>query len=339
MSLLAAALLGLVGAPQIRYFDDHATLRTEPVAEVLEEKVSIVRVRRADGTELAVPGTHLVSLTREREEVAEEGALLRARMLVEGGLDLDDARATLDRILPKSEGWMREYAEAARADLARKRREPEARARIDAFLRDRPESRFVPQALLSLAALKSDADGNTPGSQMHFAEAFKRIQVLGGPRIWQGWALAEPAFRVSAAGGEDARMFLYTQEQNAIQMASKTDDPVWKVCLRSVQMWARIAFVQSIRAEVSGIGEKPVGPRFRFAKMREEVRYLPEEIRCDVAYELGATQRLCAEDRDALASFRESLELAPDPWRRLRAERAIALFGSVPEGEREKPEK
>ncbi len=133
MALTAAPALA---EPHVRWIDANGKYRRESIAEVLEERFDRVKVRLVDGAELDIPGSAFLGLVRERDDVPEEAAFLRAREGALWGLDPDETRTVLERALARKQApaWMREYAAAGRALLAWRTQEKGALQRVDSFL-------------------------------------------------------------------------------------------------------------------------------------------------------------------------------------------------------------
>jgi len=186
---LAVATAALAGAPSIRWIDRTGGVRAAEVARTLEESGGMVEVelKGARGTEpkvLKLPIADLLEFVREDPGVAEQKQLLESRMAVRAGLDFDRARPILDRLAAKATApWMRDYAAAARAVLARKSGEKDAEKRIDAFLKDFPESRFVGEVIIERAWIVAASREHATDQVEAFGDAFKEIRRRKGPHF------------------------------------------------------------------------------------------------------------------------------------------------------------
>ena len=96
-AFLVLAAAPALAEPHVRWIDANGKYRRESIAEVLEERFDRVTVRLANGAKLTIPGPALLGLVRERDDVPEEAAFLRAREGALWGLDPDESRPVLER--------------------------------------------------------------------------------------------------------------------------------------------------------------------------------------------------------------------------------------------------
>ena len=186
---LAVATAALAGEPSIRWLDRTGGVRAAEVARTLAESGGVIKVelKGARGTEpkvLKLPIADLLDFVREDPGVAEQKQLLDSRMAVRAGFDFARARPVLDRLAAKATApWMREYAAAAGAILARKAGEKDAAKRIDAFLKEFPESRFVGEVIVERAWIVADSTEHATDKVEAFGDAFKEIRRRKGPHL------------------------------------------------------------------------------------------------------------------------------------------------------------
>ena len=159
------------------------------MVRTLSESGGVIKVelKGARGTEpkvLKLPIADLLDFVREDPGVAEQKQLLDSRMAVRAGFDFARARPVLDRLAAKATApWMREYAAAAGAILARKAGEKDAAKRIDAFLKEFPESRFVGEVIVERAWIVADSTEHATDKVEAFGDAFKEIRRRKGPHF------------------------------------------------------------------------------------------------------------------------------------------------------------
>jgi hypothetical protein len=320
--LLAAAAAG--AAPEARWIDATGGLRTARVVEVLSESVARVEVRLEGGEKVELSGRGLLSLVREREGVELERALLEAREAAAWGLDLDGARATLERVLADAPAaWVREYALAARAIVAERAGEKDAAERLEAFLRDHPDSRFVPDALLARARLRSAAETDVEKAQAPFAEANREIRRLGGPWLLVQRARVEAARALLRRFPTEADFYLDAMTGALEGAADRGEEVAAKICARATKAWIELERHVADRADVVARGYPPLGPLARMEKLRDVWSFLLPELASDLRRECAETLLLCNRAAEAEAEFRAAEEAAPD-----RVRRALAVDGA-----------
>ncbi len=187
--VLSVAAATLAGAPSIRWIDHTGGVRAADVVRTLAESDGVIKVELKGATPekptlLELPIADLLEFVREDPRVAEQKQLLEARMAVRAGFDFDRARPILDRLVAKATApWMREYAAAARAILARKAGEKDAAKRIDAFLKKFPESRFVGEVIIERAWIVADSKEHATDKVEAFGDAFREIRRRNGPHF------------------------------------------------------------------------------------------------------------------------------------------------------------
>lgn len=324
----AAALLLLAAAaaaaPEARWIDATGGLRAARVVEVLSESVARVEVRLEGGEKIEIPGRGLLSLVREREGVELERALLEARESAAWGIDLDRARASLERALADAPAeWVREYALAARAVVAERAGEKDAAERLEAFLRDFPDSRFVPEVLLARARLRSAAEADVEKAQAPFAEANREIRRLGGPWLLVQRARVEAARAILRRFPNEADFYLDSMTGALDGAAERGEEIAAKICARATKAWIELERHAADRADVAARGFAPLGPLARMEKLRDVWSFLLPELASDLRRECAETLLLCDRAADAEAEFRAAEEAAPD-----RVRRALAADGA-----------
>jgi len=323
--LLALAPVA-AAAPSVRWIDKLGNVHREGVAEVAEESTRQVKLKLANGEFTTLPTFRLLSFVRERDRVAEERALLAARLDVGAGLRLDEARPVLDRLAASGrEAWVREYAAAARAELAERAGEPDAKKRLDAFLKAHPESRFVSRIHLARARIESRTTLKEPPLVITpFEEAFHRIGQAGGPAVDRFHAYVEAARRMYEEFEDEVNNFLtYIGAELDRELEEETDAGVLLVS-ESCHVWAHL-LVRKGQARVRA--EKGQQPRIELRevrRLRDRSRLLLPELRCDLNLQVGILARACGREDEAKAALEQARKLAPDPLRRAAVEKALA---------------
>ena len=202
--LIAVTAAPALAEPHVRWIDANGKYRRESIAEVIEERFDYVKVRLADGAELTIPGAAFLGLVREREDVPEEAALLRAREGALWGLDLDEARPVLERALARKQApaWMREYATAGRALLAWRAQEKGALQRVEAFLKAYPDSRFLQPATYARARLTLGTVDDFKKAVLHLNVPLRELGKRGASRVGQARFMSEsvPVWRDAFPG-------------------------------------------------------------------------------------------------------------------------------------------
>jgi tetratricopeptide (TPR) repeat protein len=323
--VLLAILLALstaAGAPYVRWIDQTGEVRREEIREVLAESPSRVEVRLPDGKALQLQARNLLGVVRERESDPEERALLQARVAALSGGDPGPARKTLDRLAEHAGAeWVREYAKAARVLLAERAGEKDALERIERFLKEHPDSRWVSRLYLARGRLKARRDPEQV--TQHMVEAHTEIGRVKGPLLLRYQVIVEDmrtALELDLAPPDEHLKWIGMGIANTLE---ETDDVVSFLLAESAMTWVKLAIEQAKSRQVQAHGAKPKGPLVNVARLRDQSSLLLPELRSDLQRELGMLLRACGEPERARAELEKALELAPDPVRRALARRAL----------------
>ena len=327
--LLALAVLSSValGEPYIRWVANTGP-RMDPLAEVLEESHTKVKVKLVDGKVLEVSLRPLLELVRENDAIPAQRDLLRARRAVAAGRDLDEARVILDRTVAKpKEKWMREYAVAARAHLAERKGDKDALERVDAFLRAFPSSRFVGRMHRVRTRILGAKAKDAMSVMDPFFKGYARIEQLEAPRLEEFLVLFDAAHRARAIDVASARFDRSLLGTIETKLDTTANDYESAIIGQSVQAWIKLIRQSEIRLQAVAAGEKPYGRLTSARQLKASTTMLLPEVQCDAGRELGLTYASCGEHEKARKELEGALKVlgrTPDPWRRadLRADLA-----------------
>lgn len=321
-AFLVLAAAPALAEPHVRWIDANGKYRRESIAEVLEESFDRVKVRLVDGAELTIPGPAFLGLVREREDVPEEAAFLRARQGALWGLDLDEARPVLERALArkKAPAWMREYATAGRALLAWRAQEKGALQRIESFLEAYPDSRFLQAATYARARLTLGTVDDFKQAVLHLNVPLRELGKRGAPRVEQGRFMSE-----SVLVWRDAFPGMREMIDQMVSSASGRPkvDLYRRIGGESARQWVLLATTSRERDSVVQLNRKPVGARATMRRIVAESAYLPPGLICDARIELGWTLHLCGDRNGARKELQQAVAAAPDTVRRRRAKRYL----------------
>ena len=316
--LIAVTAAPAQAEPHVRWIDANGKYRRESIAEVLEERFDRVKVLLADGATLTIPGPAFLGLVREREDVPEEAALLRAREGALWGLDPDEARPVLERVLARKQApaWMREYAMAGRALLAWRAQEKGALQRVEAFLEAYPDSRFLQAATYARARLTLATLDDFKQAVLHLNVPLRELAKRGAPRVGQAHLMSENSAIWSDAFPD---MSEYIKQMVHSASARAKGDLYRRIGGESVRQWTLLAAASRERDAVVQLKQKPVGARAALLRIAAESAWLPPGLVCDTRIELGWTLHLCGDRGGARKELQRAFASAPDTVRRRRA--------------------
>lgn len=313
-----------VAAPSVRWIDRVGDVHRQELQSVVSESAQCVTVKTTEGEVVEIPLFRVLTLVREDDRREEERALLRAREDVAAGLRLDAARPVLDRLAASgSRPWIREYASAARAVLAARAQEKDARKRIDTFLEEYAESRFVTEMYVADARLRARAPDRKDPLDVVFSRAFDKIEERQGPLLVR-FGAAVAGFRLAteltpryvemhkdAIGG-----LLNTKTKDVTDMAVH-------LAANSTDAWVRLDQALFDARRVIALGHKPHGPLVAVDRLCRASAFLLPETRSDLYRERGLLRLACADPKGAREDLEEARRLAPDRVRREAAEHAL----------------
>lgn len=313
-----------VAAPSVRWLDRLGEVHRHELKAVVAESAQSVRVKTTEGKVVEIPLFRILTLVREDDRREEERMLLRAREDVAAGLRFDAARPVLDRLVATgTQPWIREYAAAARAVLAAHVSEKGAQERIDKFLEEYPESRFVSDMYVAEALLRARLPDLKEPLDVVFAQAFDKIEERQGPLLVRFGAAVTGvrlAFELvpknidihkdAAAGLLDAK----TQD---------VTDMAVHVVAKSSDAWIRLAHTLDNARRVAALGRKPFGPLVAVDRLCKASAFLLPETRSDLYRERGLLRLACGDPAGARADLEKARRIAPDRVRREGAEDAL----------------
>jgi hypothetical protein len=323
MRRLCLLLLALpaAAAPSVRWIDVKGDIHVDEVREIVEESPSAVRARLADGSERAFDLARVLDVVRERDEVEEERTLLAARKDAAAGVRLDAACATLDRLAQDgSEPWIREYAAASRALLAELRREDGALERLQRFLDDHPESRFLSDAISALGRVKARAAGRDSKKMMDaIMGAHRRIRDLGGPIALRFRAMSDMAERVVSFDPGGVNIVLGPIQQGLAKELPENDYGAY-LLFEAEAKWAQLLCYRRAAAFDEKAGREPRGALDEVQRLQARSGLDLPDVRSDIERELGRLQLACGDKEGARGALERARDLAPDAHRREAAE-------------------
>ena len=329
-TLLLALAATAAADPSIRWIDTFGNVQAAPVEEVLEDTLGQVRVRLAEGRTLTLESERVLQLVRERDAVPEERALLLARLDADAGERLAAARPVLDRVAEKGpEPWMREYAEAARAVLAERAGEKDAAARLDAFLKERPESRLVPAVMRARARLEIRALRDAEKIMSILWATRRAIAEKKGSFLERFGTYVDATARVGALMPGEVIDTMSSGGSILSDEEQESADAGLHIVAASCRQWARMGEQLRVASQQVEAGAAPLGPASRLVRFLDESGLLLPELRCDLHAEAGRLFRLAGRPEEARTHLEQARELAPDARRRGRAERALAEGGGA----------
>ncbi|MHC4972954.1 MAG: hypothetical protein ACYTG3_11540 [Planctomycetota bacterium] len=314
-----------VAAPSVRWIDRLGEVHRRELKAVVTESAKEVTVRTTEGKVVTIPLFRILSLVREDERREDERALLRAREDVAAGLRLELARPILDRLaVSGAQPWIREYAAAARASLAARAGEKNARQRIDKFLEQHGESRFVSAMYVADARLRAHSPDRKDAVEVIFAQAFDRIEERQGPLLVRFGAAV---VGVQVAFGLFPQHIDMHRNAAAGLLNAKTDnvtDMAVHLIANSCDSWITLAHTLHTAGKVAALGRKPHGAVARIDRLCKGSTYTLPETRSDLHRELGLLRLACGDPAGAKADLEKARRLAPDRVRREAAEGALA---------------
>lgn len=313
-----------VAAPSVRWIDRLGEVRRHELKAVVAESARSVGVKTTEGKVVEIPLFRLLNLVREDDRREEERTLLRAREDVAAGLRLDAARPVLDRLAATgTQPWIREYASAARAVLAARAREKDARKRVARFLEEYPESRFVSEMYVAEALVRARDPDTEEALDIVFGQAFDKIEEREGPLLVRFGA---------AVTGVRLAFELIPQHidmhKDAVAglLQEKTDDVTdmaVHVIAKSSDAWVKLALALDDARKVAALGRLPHGPMVAVDRLCKASAFLLPETRSDLYRELGLLRLACGDPKGARADLEKALRMAPGRIRREAAENAL----------------
>ena len=310
-----------VAAPSVRWIDRLGTVHRQDLTAVVAESAKEVTVRTTEGKVLTIPLLRILTLVREDDRREDERALLRARVDAAAGLRLDQTRPILDRLAATdAQPWIREYAAAARAVLAERAGEKDARQRIDRFLEQHPDSRFISAVYVAGARLRArDPDRKDP-FEVVFAKAYEKVDELQGPLLVRFGAIVEIIRLALVIDPKSIHMHKDFAAGLLNEKTADATDVAVHVVAKSCDAWIKLAHMLDIARRVTALGRKPHGSLVRVGRLcKLSTRLLPE-TRSDLHRELGLLKLACDDPAGARAEFEKARNLAPDRVRREAAE-------------------
>jgi len=311
-------------APSVRWIDRLGTVHRQELKAVVAESAREVTVKTTEGKVVTVPLLRILTLVREDDRREDERALLRAREDVAAGLRLDQARPVLDRLAAAdAPPWIREYAAAARAVLAERAGEKDAQQRIDRFLAQHPDSRFISAVYVAAARLRArDPDRKDP-FEVVLAKASEKVDELQGPMLVRFGAVVEIVRLSLVLDPKNVHMHKDFAAGLLHEKTTDVKDMAVHIVAKSCDAWIKLAHMLDIAEKVTALGRKPHGSLVRVGRMCKWYReYLPE-MRSDLHRELGLLKVACGDPAGARAEFEKARNLAPDRVRREAAEGAL----------------
>jgi hypothetical protein len=309
----------------VRWIDRMGNVHRQDLKAVISETAMTVTVKTTADKVVTIPLWRILTLVREDERRADERALLRAREDVAAGLRLDQARPVLDRLAASgAEPWIKEYAAAARAVLAERASEKDARQRIDRFLKEHGDSRFAGEVYVAATRLRAAVAGKEDRIDIEFAKAFDWIEERKGPLLVRFGAVVE-AIRLSLA--VDANNIDVHKDFAAGILFEKTKDETdmaMHLVAKSCNAWIRLSlFVDSAR-KVTALGRQPHGALVGVQRLCNLSAHLLPETRSDLHRELGLLKLACGDPAGARKELEKARKLAPGRVRREAADAALA---------------
>ena len=312
-------------APSVRWIDSFGNVHRHELKAVVAESAKEVTVKTTEGKAVTVPLRRLLTLVREDDRRDDERALLRAREDVAAGLRLDQARPVLDRLAATgARPWIREYAAAARAVLAERAGEKDAQQRVDRFLAQHQDSRFLSAVHVAAARLRArDPDRKEP-LEIVFAKAFDKIEELDGPLLVRFGAVVE-LVRTSLVI-DPKHSEVHTDFAGGLfnEKTKDVKDMAVHVIVKSCDAWIRLAHKVDTAKRVTALGRKPHGALVELSRLCKWSGHTLPETRSDLHRELGLTKLACGDPAGARAELEKARSLAPGRVRREAAEAALA---------------
>jgi hypothetical protein len=324
LAVLSLCACVAAAEPYVRWIDKTGGVQRREVDEVLAESASSLKLRLSGGEEFELALRSLLELVRERDSVAEERDLLRARQSALWGGELDEARPVLDRLAREgSKAWIRRDAACARAVLAAWAGEKDALERIEGTLKSHPDSRFT--ANLHVARARVQLRGAKSADKIFQTgeETFQEIGTAGGPCLVQ-----QSVFRHATEHVLEKKIMEYSFFMNIIHgrldgEVKDAKDVATHLVAESTRAWITLVRERILAAEIEALGRKPFGPQTRVERVRGACAFLLPELRADVHLCLGDLHERCGEPEKARAEFAAALKAAPDARRqRIARERA-----------------
>jgi hypothetical protein len=314
-----------VAAPSVRWIDHLGTVQHEELRKVVAESGTEVTVRTLEGKVLTLPVTRILTLIREDDRREEERKLLRAREDAVAGLRLDKARPVLDRLaLSGGQPWIREYAAAARALLAERAGEKDARKRIDGFLERHTGSRFASAMYVAIARLRTGDPENPAPIEDVLMETFDKIVELKGPLLLRFGVVVEGTRMLIAREPENVSLYPSFVSKFLEDSTAETKDPGVHLVAQSCRAWASLVLFLHEGKQTAKLGRKPASALAEVRRLRDQSRLRLPELRSDVQRELGLLMVACDDPKGARTELEKARKLAPDRARREAAERALA---------------
>jgi len=314
-----------VAAPSVRWIDRLGTVRRQELKAVVAESATAVTVRTSEGNVLKLAVSRVLTLVREDDRRGDERGLLRAREDVAAGLRLDQARPVLDRLAATgAQPWIKEYAAAARALLAERAGEKDARERIDRFLERHAGSRFASAMHVALGRIRArDPESRVPIEEV-LVQTSAKVEELQGPLLLRLGVVVD-GMRILVARDSDAlAMFPQFVSGFLIRKTAKSQDPGVHLVAHSCAAWATLVRLVDEGRRVAAQGHRPAGALADVRRLRNQSTLWLPELRSDVHRELGLLMVACGDPAGARAEFEKARNLAPDRVRREAAEGALA---------------
>jgi Flp pilus assembly protein TadD len=312
-------------APSVRWIDRLGDVHRQELKAVVAESAKEVTVETTEGKVVTVPVLRILTLVRESDRSEAERALLRAREDVAAGLRLDQARPVLDRLAATAaQPWVQEYAAAARAVLAERAGEKDAQQRIDRFLTQHEDSRFLGAVYVAAARLRARNPDRKEPFEIVFAKAYEKVEKLQGPLLVRFGAAVE---LVRTALVIDPKNIDLHMELAAGLLKAKTRDAkdmAVHVVAKSCDSWIKLAHMIDTAKQVTALGRKPHGSLVKVGRLCKWSGHTLPETRSDLHRELGLLKLACGDPAGARPEFEKARNLAPDRVRREAAEGALA---------------
>ncbi|MHC4960095.1 MAG: hypothetical protein ACYTGN_17190 [Planctomycetota bacterium] len=321
VALLLLLAVPAWASPYVRWLDATGGEREAAIAAVLHEDAVEIRLKGEDGKALTIPTARLILLVREDESDTDQRALLLARLGALHGEAGAAAAPLFDRLAARAKPeWMRHYAAAARVLWSFAAGEKGAGERAAKFREAHPRSRFA--GAIQLATLRAAGlavSGPVERGQLMF-KAFGELEASGAPIVVQYGAMPIAA-ELLLDTGMDRIEFNQFADSLSASIAEVSRDAVHLTVFEEARARVTVAQIRHTRRGIEKAGEKPFGSAERLRKLEAKHRFLRRELRCDLLYELGVARLACGQPDLARKAFDEAFKLAPDPWRRARAEK------------------
>ena len=312
--VLAASAAG--AAPSVRWIDHLGNLHTQALRAVTAETGRRVELVLADGKPFTLKVFRLFWLVREDERDPEQKALLAARRDVDAGLRLNAARKVLDRIAAKGgQGWMREYAAAARAILAVRSQEKGVLDTLSRFLESYPDSRFYGRILRARACVLAEPESDPEKVVAIYTDTFKRISKAGGPLLARFGTYVDSSLWMQKNRPGDMGVVLQGIEGKLRELAESQEDMAFVEVAQACFAWANLGIEEARAKEEARLGHRPLGERVIVARVARR-RWLLPEVRSDAHRLLGRLEAACGDENAARTALEQARTLAPDPRRK-----------------------